>query len=162
MSSPVALAVAAALTVVLGHNVALAQAGMQSAGKTDPALTKLAKELEAAFNMKDASKVAAFYTEDAALNPPNEPAIRGRANIEAWFKKGFDTVSGITLTPCESAKSGAVGYEAGTYSITVAPTGGTKMTDTGKYVEVFKQVGGKCLIALDIFNSDLPPPKQGS
>jgi len=159
MRRSVALVFACALVVM-----ALAQPSMQPAMKTDPTLTKLAKEFEAAFNLKDAAKVAGFYTDDAVVNPPNEPAVRGRANIEAWFKKGFGTFTGITLTPVESAISGSLAYEAGTYSIGVAPPGGAKMTDTGKYVVVLKQVGGKWLIAQDIFNSDLPPapPKQSS
>ena len=35
----------------------------QSAGKTDPRLTKLAKQWEAAFNAKDPAKVAMQYVE---------------------------------------------------------------------------------------------------
>ena len=43
----------------------------RSAGKTDPQLTKLAKEWEAAFNAKDPAKVAMLYAEDGIVNPPN-------------------------------------------------------------------------------------------
>lgn len=131
----------------------------QTKGKTDPALTKLAKEWESAFNAKDAAKVAALYTEDAQLNPPNEAIVVGRKNIQAWMQGGMDAgFTNFVLTPTESAISGAIAYEAGTYSVTVAPKGAKPMTDKGKYVVVLKQVGGKWLLAHDIFNSDNPPP----
>lgn len=147
--------------VALALSLAITGAGAwaQTAAKTDPALTKLAKEFAVAFNAKDAAKTAGFYTEDAVINPPNEVAVRGRSNIQAWFKKQFDQGLGnLVLTPAESAISGSFAYEAGAYSISVKPPTGAAMTDKGKYVEVFKQVGGKWLLAHDIFNSDMPPP----
>ena len=128
-------------------------------GKTDPTLTKLAKEYMAAFNAKDAAKVAALYTEDATLNAPNEPAAHGRKGVQEWAKKNIDQGAGnLVLTPTESAISGNVAYETGTYAITIAPPGQKPITDKGKYLIVFKQIGGKWLIAHDTYNSDLPPP----
>lgn len=128
-----------------------------SGGKTDPQLTKLAKEWEAAFNAKDPAKVAMLYAEDGIVNPPNQSAVRGRAAIQDWAKGTMDAFTSITLTPTESAISGDVGYEAGTYSGTMASG-----SDNGKYVIVLKRVGGKWLIAHDIFNSDMPPPPAPS
>ena len=131
----------------------------QTKGKTDPMLSKLAKEWADAFNAKNAAKLAALYTEDATVNPPNEPAVQGRKNIQAWAQKLMDQGMGsLVLTPTESAISGSIAYEAGTYSATVTPPGGKPMPDKGKYVVVLKQVGGNWLLAHDIFNSDLPPP----
>ena len=125
----------------------------QSGGKTDPQLTKLAKQWEAAFNAKDPAKVAALYAEDGVVNPPNESAVRGRTAIQSWAKGTMGVFTSITLTPAESTISGNVGYEAGTYSGTMASG-----SDKGKYVIVLKRVGGQWLIAHDIFNSDMPPP----
>jgi uncharacterized protein (TIGR02246 family) len=146
----------AALSLVLGvaSNRVLAQAG-----KTDPTLSKMAKEYMAAFNAKDAAKVAALYAEDTTLNPPNEPPAHGRKGVHAWAQKNFDRGAGnLVLTPTESAISGSIAYEAGTYSITMGAPGKKPVTDKGKYVIVLKQTGGKWLIAHDIYNSDLPPP----
>jgi uncharacterized protein (TIGR02246 family) len=131
----------------------------QTKGKTDPVLSKLAKEWADAFNAKNAAKVAALYTEDATVNVPNEPAVQGRKNIQAWVQKTIDQgMSNLVLTPTESAMSGNIAYETGTYSMTIAPPGGKPATDKGKYVVVLKQAGGSWLLAHDIFNSDLPPP----
>lgn len=150
-----------AATACVGAGVALAMTAFHAhaQGKTDPAISKLAKEFADTFNTKDAAKVAALYTEDAVVSPPNEPAVRGRSSIEAWFKKQFDQgLSDLVLTPAESAISGAQAYEAGSYTLSMKPASGPPINDKGKYVVVLKQVGGKWLLAHDIFNSDLPPP----
>jgi ketosteroid isomerase-like protein len=48
-------------------------------GKTDPTLNKLAAEFEAAFNAKDAAKIASFYAEDGVAMPPIAQWSRGAA-----------------------------------------------------------------------------------
>ena len=147
----------AALGVVLA--VAASTRVVAQGGKTDPTLSKLAKEYMAAFNAKDAAKVAALYTDDATLNAPNEPAAHGRKAVQAWAQKNIDQgASNLVLTPTESAISGSIAYESGTYSIAIAPPGQKPITDKGKYLIVFKQTAGKWLIAHDTYNSDLPPP----
>ena len=139
------------------------RAAAQTKGKTDSVLSKLAKEWGDTFNAKNAAKVAAMYMEDATVNPPNEPAVQGRKNIQAWVQQMIDSgMSNLVLTPTESTFSGNIAYEAGTYSATVTPPGGKPVTDKGKYVVVLKQAGGNWLLAHDIFNSDLPPPPPDS
>jgi uncharacterized protein (TIGR02246 family) len=151
--------------------VAVSFAGfVQGQGKTDPALDKLGKEFMAAFNAKDAAKVASFYADDAVVMPPNQALVKGRANIEAYFKQEFQQgVTNLQLRPMESAIAGAQAFEAGTSTVTVKSGGssmaltgvggsGAAVTDNGKYLTVFKRVGGDWKIAYDIFNSDQPPP----
>lgn len=63
-------------TLAIAGIVVLVLAGTVSAqGKTDPTLNKLAAEFEAAYNAKDAAKVAAFYAEDAVAMPPNHSGM---------------------------------------------------------------------------------------
>src|SRR5262245_35107544 len=101
--------VAAALWLVV-----LVTGAAHAQEKTDPTLDKLAREFAVAFNAKDAARVAAFYTDDAVLMPPNLPAVRGRADIEAYYKAGFAQPMGrLALQPVESAISGATAFEAG-------------------------------------------------
>jgi uncharacterized protein (TIGR02246 family) len=151
-----AVCVAIGLALAMTAIEAQAQAGK---GKTDPAITKLAKEFADTFNTKDAAKLATLYTDDAVVSPPNEPAVRGRSSIEAFFKKMFTQgVTDLVLMPAESAISGTQAYEAGSYTLSVKPASGPTINDKGKYVVVLKQVGGKWLLAHDIFNSDLAPP----
>jgi ketosteroid isomerase-like protein len=138
----------------------LVTAALLSQPRTDPTLTKLAQDFAAAFNAKDSAKVASFYMDDATLMPPNEAAVKGRQSIEAWFKGGIDAgLTNFQLTPTDSAVAGQQAFEAGTYSLVVKPAagGGPAVTDKGKYVVVYKRVGGEWKLAYDIFNSDLPP-----
>jgi uncharacterized protein (TIGR02246 family) len=107
---------------------------------------------------KDAVAIAALYSEDGAVMPPNAPIGKGRAAIqETWASMmrtpGFD----LTITPEQIlvSSSGDMALDRGTYRLTVAP-GGTTQTDTGKYVVVWRKMEGEWKAAADIFNSDLP------
>ena len=107
---------------------------------------------------RDAAGIAALYAEDGALMSPNAPIGKGRAAIQqTWASMmqtpGFD----LTITPEQIlvSSSGDMALDRGTYSLTVAP-GGTTQTDTGKYVVVWRKIGGEWKAAADIFNSDLP------
>jgi len=127
---------------------------VQGQGKTDPALNKLAADWAAAFNAKDAAKIASFYADDAVVMPPNQPIVKGRANIEAHFKGEIQQgATNFQLKPVESAISGSQAFEAGTSTMTL-PGG---QTDVGKYLVVLKRVGNDWKIAYDIYNSDAPP-----
>lgn len=127
-------------------------------GKTDPTLSKVAADFGAAVSASDAARVAAHYTADATFMPPNEPAVQGRANIQAWFQKHMDGgPATLKLEPRESRISGDLAFEAGTYTLDVKPNEGQPISDTGKYIVVLRKEGGDWKISNDIFNSDLPP-----
>ena len=88
---------------------------VQGQGRTEPVLNKMAAEWAAAYNAKDAAKLASFYTEDAVFMPPNQPMVKGRANIEAQFKREFqEGFTNLQLKPTESAIAGSQAFEAGT------------------------------------------------
>jgi uncharacterized protein (TIGR02246 family) len=140
--------------VIVTVAAALVITAVQGQVKTDPALNKLAAEWAAAFNAKDAAKIASLYADDAVLMPPNLPMVKGRANIEAHFKGEIQQgVTNLQLRPLESAISGSQAFEAGTSTVTV-PGG---QTEQGKYLVVLKRVGNDWKIAYDIYNSDAPP-----
>ena len=142
------IAVAAAALLLVGGIV-------QGQGKTDPLLNKMAVEWAAAYNAKDAAKLVGLYTEDAVFMAPNLPMAKGRAALEAHFKGEFQQgYTNLKLMPMESAISGSQAFEAGTATVT-APGG---RTENGKYLVVFKQVGGAWKIAYDINNADQPSP----
>lgn len=150
------LTVVRTLVVSLACLPLLAEA---QAAKTDPAISKRLKEIADGLSSGNAAQMASLYTEDATFNPPNEPAVRGRTAIQAWMQKMADQGKiTLTLTPVESAITGNTAYSYETYTFTMKPANGPAMTDKGKALVVYKQVGGKWLMAHDIFNSDMPPP----
>ena len=103
----------------------------------------------------DWAAVAATYTEDAVLMPPNSPIVEGRANIQAYFE-GFPPVRELTATNVEVLGQGDTVYVRGTYTMTIAAEDAEPTMDTGKYLEVRKkQPDGSWLLHRDMFSSDL-------
>ena len=108
---------------------------------------------------KDAASISQLYTDDGAVMPANAPIGKGPAAIQKTWASllqtpGFD----LTFAPEQIivSQSGDMALDRGTYHLTVAP-GGKPQHDTGKYVVVWRKVGGTWKAAADIFNSDLPP-----
>jgi len=126
---------------------------------TDPAISRVSSAYEAANNAEDLAKLIALYTDDAVEMPPNAPAIRGRSAIESFYKGLFAEMDGkATLTPIESAISGPIGYEIGTFSQTMKTKNGQTTDDVGKYMVLLKQGADKqWQVAYVIYNSDKPP-----
>ena len=78
------------LTVAIALFAAPASALAQPPGPADQAaLAALAGEADAAWNAKDAARMAAAYAEDGDLRLGDGPAIEGRNNIAAQFRSAF-------------------------------------------------------------------------
>jgi uncharacterized protein (TIGR02246 family) len=106
---------------------------------------------------KDAAGIASLYTSDGAVMPPNAPIGKGPAAIQqVWASllqiPGFE----LSIVPEQIivSSSGDMALDRGTYKLSVSPDG-TAKTDTGKYVVVWRKIGGEWKAAADIFNSDL-------
>lgn len=107
---------------------------------------------------KDAAAIAGLYTSDGAVMPPNAPIGKGGESIQKIWASLLETPGfELRISPEQIvvSASGDMAMDRGTYQLTVAPEG-TAMTDTGKYVVVWRKVGGEWKAAADIFNSDLP------
>ena len=107
---------------------------------------------------KDAAAIAQFYTEDGTVMPPNMPIGKGRAAVQkVWADMMATPGFELTFQPEQIivSASGDMALDRGTYRLTVSP-GGTQQTDTGKYLVVWRKVGGEWKAAADMFNSDLP------
>ena len=107
-----------------------------------------------AFDAQDVDAIAALYTDDCVLMPPNTELGRGHDYVKQTF--GGMIAAGLTgkLKTIEATAAGGVGYHAGTYTL-YGPDG--SLADQGKFVEAWKKIDGQWKIAHDIFNSDLPP-----
>jgi uncharacterized protein (TIGR02246 family) len=146
--------------VVVG--VAVAAAGIAAQGKDDPAIAKVRSAYQTAAGAQDGAALAKLYTPDGIEMPPNAPAAKGRAAIEA-FHKAFAQqwmMHGMTITPTETKITGDTAYDVGTYKQTLmAQKGGGMVEDKGKYIVLLKKdAGGAWLISHAIYNSDKPPP----
>ena len=141
-----------ALLIICAGAVAEAQ---QSVRKTIEANTKQFIE---AINRGDAAAVASMYTADARVLPPNTEITEGRANIQAFWqgaiRSGMKILS-LEATHVETHGNSAI--EIGRYNMTLPGAGGTTTTDKGKYVVVWKRERGAWKLAVDIFNTSMPP-----
>jgi uncharacterized protein (TIGR02246 family) len=111
----------------------------------------------AAVEKGDAAAVAAAYTADARLLPPNHDSVSGQKDIRAFFdfmvKSG--TVKKITLETTEVFDGNDTAAEIGKYTVL---DGKGQPLDTGKYIVVWKNEGGKWKLHRDAWNSDATPP----
>ncbi len=109
-----------------------------------------------AFIQSDAAGVAACYTEDAQLMPPNGEIVSGREAVQEAMQGFLNAgVKEIRLATTEVEGHGDTAHEVGTYTL----MGENEQTmDEGKYIVIWKKVGDEWKLHRDIFNSNLPLP----
>jgi uncharacterized protein (TIGR02246 family) len=149
------LAVAVAALALTG-TAAYAQSG-DSAG-----IAKTRSAYEKAAAAQDAAGLAKLFTADGVELPPNAPAAKGRAAIEAYHKALAQQFMnhGITITSTETKVTGDTAYDVGTYKqMLMVMKGGAMIDDKGKYIVLLKKdASGSWAITHAIYNSDNPPP----
>ncbi len=125
------------------------------------AIEAINKQFADAVKRGDAAAVAALYTEDARLLPPNGPTLVGREAIQNFFQSNIDAgVSDLQLTILEVGVVRDLAYEIGQYALTIQPEEGEALRDQGKYVVIWKRENGEWKLDVDIFNSSMPLPGQ--
>ena len=100
------------------------------------------------FNKGDFAGVASLYTEDATAFPPGSGMVKGRAAIEALWKRMAEQVSDPKLTTLDVGSSAA--RETGTFSLKTK--GPMPKEVTGKYLVVWEKIGSDWKLAADIWN----------
>ena len=152
--------------VVFGAAMVLAAVGAsaqtKAAGGDEAAIAKVRAAYEKAAGTQDGAAIAKLYAADGVEMPPNGPAAKGRAAIEA-FHKAFGQqfmMHGMTITSTETKVHGDYAYDIGTYKQGLMPMkGGAVSDDQGKYVVLLKKdASGNWLVTHAIYNSDVPVP----
>ena len=125
------------------------------------ALRARSDAFQAAEHALDATGSAAFYADDAIIQPAGAPQIQGRQAIGALYRYFFTTlnVKELTGTPTTLtvASAGDLAYEAGINRI-VFNTATGEMLDAGKYLLVWKRIHGGWYVTALSFSSDAAPP----
>ncbi|HUK12473.1 MAG TPA: DUF4440 domain-containing protein [Thermoanaerobaculaceae bacterium] len=110
----------------------------------------------AAFKRGSAMEVAALYTVDALVLPPNGEMVEGTNAIQEFWQGAIDMgITEVHLEPIEVEPHGDTAVEVGRYRLTVA---GGREADQGKYLTVWKHVKGMWKLHRDIWNSSKPAP----
>jgi uncharacterized protein (TIGR02246 family) len=111
-----------------------------------------------AFNAKDATALAATYTDDGILMSPNQPESKTAVAIgtEAHQMFASTPITGILLNVTETqVTGGGYAYCTGFYTLLGA---NNSTLDRGKFLEVLKQTDQGWKIHRDMYSSDLPAP----
>ncbi len=148
-------------------------AGCQQAPTGPQPLTDADKEQIAALNeavvkalqTNDASAMAATAAGDAIFMPPNVEMVRGKVEIQQFYKTVFteSPLGGASLSPLDVFGEGRFAYETGTFTRTWTPPGRKEpVTEPGKYIFVLqRQADGTWKYTAAIWNVDQPLPAQG-
>jgi uncharacterized protein (TIGR02246 family) len=107
----------------------------------------------------DWAALAALFTEDVVLMPPNGPVVEGQVAMQD-FLDSFPFITQFAVTIVQIDGRGNLAFVRGTVSMTFIVEGAPEpIHDTAKFVDIWrKQPDGKWLIAVHIWNSDLPLP----
>lgn len=126
------------------------------------AIEGLAEQWAQHAKMGHADVVAGLYSENAMELPPDEPAIRGRAAIQARLEEDFTTLQDITITPVETEGRAGLAFSRGTYSATVMEEGMEEPASaTGKWIAIVRQgADGTWHFSRLIWNTDEPTPQM--
>lgn len=110
----------------------------------------------AAFKWGDAAGLAALYTENGQILPPNDGFVTGRQAVHAFWQSVMDMgIKEAKLKVLEVEGLGDTAIEVSTF--TLQGEGGLVL-DEGKYLVVWKFEEGQWKLHRDIFNSSKPGP----
>jgi len=109
-----------------------------------------------AYNAGDLDALAALYTEDAVIMPPNGERVNGHEAMKALARSYIEAGAvEIELPPPDAYDvSGETAWIEGTYRFT-APDGSP--LDVGKYLDIYRFEDGVWRIQHHMWSSDLPP-----
>jgi uncharacterized protein (TIGR02246 family) len=116
------------------------------------------EKLMAAAGRGDAAAMAALYTENGQVLPPNSDAVSGRPAIQSFWQGAIQMgIKAVKLETLEVEGYGTTANEVGKF--TLQGEGG-RVVDSGKYVVIWKQEAGQWKLHRDIWNSSRPAPGQ--
>ncbi|MBI3981754.1 MAG: nuclear transport factor 2 family protein [Gemmatimonadetes bacterium] len=104
------------------------------------------------FKAKNWDALSGLYTEDAAILPPNEPAVRGRAAIREWMA-AFPAAETLAFSNMRIDGRGDLAYVQADYAMKLEGM----PADTGKFIEIRQRdPDGVWRLKYDMFSSNVP------
>jgi uncharacterized protein (TIGR02246 family) len=128
---------------------------MSGNGSARQAIEQVNRQFEQAFNQGNAAGTTKVYTEDARLMPPGMPLMQGHQAIQQFWQGGMDMgIHKVELHTDYFEERGELAYEIGHAVLHIKSQDGQALTDTVKFVVVWKQESGSWKWAVDIWNSN--------
>ncbi len=110
----------------------------------------------------DAAALAELYTTDAVLMPSDAPAVKGKAEIQAFATpRSEQSTTKLTIDTTETQVGGDWLYAWGTFTSAVTlKAGGETIEAAGKWMNISqRQADGTWKIHRGIWNTDAPMPQ---
>ncbi len=116
---------------------------------------KVNRMFEDAVRAQAPERIAALYTGNAIVMPPDGPIVRGQDSIrQLWATVIKDMgLKDVALKTVELEVNGDVASEVGQATLDLAPSGGQRTTVSVKYVVVWQRAGNQWRLHRDIWNS---------
>ena len=110
---------------------------------------------ESAFNRDDVDGCLALFTDDAQILPQNGPVVTGKANIGEFLREQMTPVASFNTEADLSLVRGDMAIEQGHYRVRNVRRGSD--IEEGKYMHVWRNVGGEWKIYRIMYNTDVAP-----
>ncbi len=131
---------------------------MATSTEINDAIAAMDENFMATFKRGDAAGLAALYTKNGQLLPPNSDFITGKPSIQTVWQSVMDMgIKSAKLETVELEGHGDTAIEIGKYTLSGEAD---QVMDTGKYVVIWKQEQGQWKLHRDIWNSSMPAPEQ--
>jgi ketosteroid isomerase-like protein len=126
------------------------------------ALEQMNVDFAAAINAGDAARAAGLYTVDEVIMLSNGEPVRRREQIQAFWQAEIDAgLTDVSVGSFAAARERSLGYEAGTYKLSVKPEYGPVITGYGKYLEILRiEDDGVWRSSFGIWNSSVAPAAE--
>jgi uncharacterized protein (TIGR02246 family) len=125
-------------------------------GEIRDAIAAANEDFMAAVKRGDAMGLAALYTENGQVLPPNSDFVTGRQAIQTFWQAVMDMgIKEAKLEIVEVEGHGDTAIEISTFALLGAEG---QVLDKGKYIVIWKQKDGQWKLHRDIFNSSMPAP----
>jgi len=115
-------------------------------------IRKEASNFEEELRRGDSTALAAHYTSDALVMPPNSEPVKGNDIVNVWGGAIRMGVKDLKLSITDISGDGDLYAETGNYEMFGADN---KSLDKGKYVVVWKKQDGIWKMYRDIWNSNM-------
>ena len=119
------------------------------------AIEAVNKQFAGSASRGDTRSMAALYTTDSQLLPPQGDFVNGRQAIGEFWQGVLDSgIAGVSLDSVEVESHGNTASEVGTFELLGADG---KAVDQGKYIVIWKKEGDSWKLHRDIWNSSVVP-----
>jgi uncharacterized protein (TIGR02246 family) len=111
----------------------------------------------AAFSRGDAAAMAALYTENGQVMPPNSDFVTGKAAVQSFWQALMDMgIKAALIEMVEVERHDDTAIEVSTYTLRGE---NDQVLDKGKFIVIWKHELGQWKLHRDIFNSSMPAPQ---